>query len=201
MVDRLLTTSRDQRILSAARIRFETAGFRKTSIADIAEDAGVATGTIYFHFESKEGLFLRLIQIDNHAWLERAHGIVAGRGTALDRLGQLSTASVQHFRTSRLLLAVLRQDRQMIPAPMLESVHRELAAQSVSAMAELIRDGIAEGSIRKVDADQTAAVLFAAGHALFNATEHSYEELSAVLTDIAMRGLDARADPRPKAAS
>ena len=47
------------RILEVARKRFETYGYRRTNIAEIARDAGVAPGTIYRHFEGKEDLMRR----------------------------------------------------------------------------------------------------------------------------------------------
>jgi AcrR family transcriptional regulator len=186
---RLVSLPRDERILRAARQRFEVAGFRHTNVAEIAADAGVATGTVYWHFTSKERLFLHLIEADNAAWLERAEAASGGPGDALERLGALAEASAKHFQDSALLLAVLRRDRQMIPAPMIEDLHNELATQNVSVIAGLLREGVAEGSIRAIDPEQTATVLFAAGHALFNQTDQSYAELSAVLADLVVRGL------------
>ena len=69
---------------------------------------------------------------------------------------------------------------------------------SISLVAEVVQDGIDEGSIRPVDPEQVAAVLFAAGHALFNQADHPYEELSNVLADIAIRGLQGRPNRRAK---
>ncbi len=40
----------EQRILNAARRRVETFGYRRTSIAEIARDAGIAVGTVYRYF-------------------------------------------------------------------------------------------------------------------------------------------------------
>lgn len=48
--------TRRRLLLSGAR-EFVKNGFERTSISAIAKDAGVATGTVFFHFTSKEGLF------------------------------------------------------------------------------------------------------------------------------------------------
>jgi AcrR family transcriptional regulator len=49
--------ARREEILDAARRVFADRGFRGTTIADIAEVAGIALGTIYLYFPSKEDVF------------------------------------------------------------------------------------------------------------------------------------------------
>lgn len=46
-----------RRLLLTGAKQFEKNGFERTSISVIAKEAGVATGTVFFHFKSKEGLF------------------------------------------------------------------------------------------------------------------------------------------------
>jgi AcrR family transcriptional regulator len=46
-----------QAILDAALDAFSRYGFRRASVDDVARAAGVAKGTVYLHFESKEALF------------------------------------------------------------------------------------------------------------------------------------------------
>ncbi len=54
--------ARREVILDAARRVFAERGFRGTTIADIAEAAGIALGTIYIYFKSKEDVFAALNQ-------------------------------------------------------------------------------------------------------------------------------------------
>ncbi len=49
-------------ILNAATSLFAQKGFRDTSISDIARLAGTAEGTIFYHFQSKEDLFLAIFE-------------------------------------------------------------------------------------------------------------------------------------------
>lgn len=46
-----------RRLLLAGAKQFSKNGFEQTSISAIAKEAEVATGTIFFHFKNKEGLF------------------------------------------------------------------------------------------------------------------------------------------------
>lgn len=52
------TTARKVQIVEAAMMRFAENGFRNTRVEDIAREVGVAKGTVFLHFGSKEGLFL-----------------------------------------------------------------------------------------------------------------------------------------------
>ncbi len=54
--------ARREEILTAARRVFAERGFRGTTIADIAEEANIALGTIYLYFESKDAVFAALNQ-------------------------------------------------------------------------------------------------------------------------------------------
>lgn len=54
--------ARREEILDAARRVFAERGFKGTTIADIAETAGIALGTIYLYFSSKDAVFEALSQ-------------------------------------------------------------------------------------------------------------------------------------------
>ena len=58
----LAKAARREEILAAARRIFAAQGFRGTTIADIAEEAGIALGTIYLYYPSKEAVFAALNQ-------------------------------------------------------------------------------------------------------------------------------------------
>lgn len=49
-------------ILDAAEALFRERGFQATTIDEIAESADVSVGTVYFHFQTKAGLYLALVE-------------------------------------------------------------------------------------------------------------------------------------------
>jgi AcrR family transcriptional regulator len=60
---RLLTTDeRRQQILDAATWAFARKGYRTSSVSDIIARAGVARGTFYLYFTSKEDVFLAIVE-------------------------------------------------------------------------------------------------------------------------------------------
>jgi AcrR family transcriptional regulator len=58
-------------LLAEARRQFARDGFERVNVAAVATGAGVTTGALYHHFQSKEGLFRTV--------LEQVHGEVAER--------------------------------------------------------------------------------------------------------------------------
>jgi AcrR family transcriptional regulator len=57
---------REERLLDAAAALLVRWGYRKTSIDDVAREAGVGKGTIYLHWKDKKDLFRAAIWRANH---------------------------------------------------------------------------------------------------------------------------------------
>ncbi|SFE06472.1 transcriptional regulator, TetR family [Paenibacillus catalpae] len=64
------TEQTKRKIADAARALFVQKGYKATSIEDIVKATGCSAGNIYYHFKSKEGLFLHLIEDWNTEWEE-----------------------------------------------------------------------------------------------------------------------------------
>src|SRR5213594_3896674 len=172
------------RILAAAHRRFAAFGYRRTGMAEIAREAGVAAGTIYRYFESKEEVF--------RAVVGELRDALAGPGTAVERLGRLAQASVAFNRENSLINSVFRRDDEIIFAPLLDELHERLVMQNVAMMADVIRDGIREGTLRDVDPERAAFILFVGGDALnqvHNQRYYPYETVLPLYADITMQGL------------
>ncbi len=178
-----------QRILAAARRRFETYGYRRTSIAEIARDAGVAVGTVYRYFAGKEAVFLAVVEALNDTWLEESRQALEGPGSAVERMQRLGAASIRFAAENALITAIAMRDTDIVFAPLLERVHDDMRRQNVAMMADVIRDGVREGSFRDIDPERAAYVLFMAGGTLSLQLHHSYAELMPVFEEIVYQGL------------
>ena len=179
----------EQRILASARQRFESFGYRRTSVAEIAREAGIAVGTVYRYFKSKEDVFLAVVKDMNDAWLVLARDVLRQPGTPTERLARLGAVSVKFNQESKLLTSILNRDTEFVHAPLLDPIARNLVDQNVALMAEVLREGVEEGSLRAVDPERTAFVLFIGGQALFNQDHRPYEEVLPLYVDVLVRGL------------
>ena len=92
--DKIPKTKRGRRtrekLLHAAEAEFGENGFADTSIASITQRAGVALGTFYVYFESKEEIFRALVSYMGE--LTRQWIGEGGGGSDLDGHGQRRTS-------------------------------------------------------------------------------------------------------------
>ncbi|HLR66863.1 MAG TPA: TetR/AcrR family transcriptional regulator [Virgibacillus sp.] len=58
-------------IIEKARELFIQKGYNSTSFADIVAHAGISKGSIYYHFNNKETLFLSVLEYDTNEWEEQ----------------------------------------------------------------------------------------------------------------------------------
>ena len=68
---------REQKILAAARRLFDRRGYIKTSMEDVARRAGLAVGTLYNYFSSKDQLLVALSRSDTERLLSIGERILA----------------------------------------------------------------------------------------------------------------------------
>ena len=185
------------RILEAAQRRFEKYGYRRTGMIEIARDAGIAAGTLYRYFDSKEEIFLRVAETETEGWLATARKVLDEPGSAVERLARLAQASLEYNAESKLFRSVMARDTEIIFAPLLEDLHEHVLSENVAMMASVIRNGIAEGSIAPIDADKAAYILWITGDALFrHDVSRPYENVLPVLTELILNGLLPRTADR-----
>jgi len=72
-----MTTTRSRAILATASRLFAEKGYSHTTTAEIAREAGVAEGTLYHHFGSKDGIFLTLFDETMEGYLAGIEAIIA----------------------------------------------------------------------------------------------------------------------------
>tara|TARA_A100001391_G_C5082334_1_gene280227 strand:- start:3884 stop:4438 length:555 start_codon:yes stop_codon:yes gene_type:complete len=79
-------TRRTARILEAATGLYLAYGARRTSMDDIANEAGMAKGSLYLSFKSKDELFHALIENLLHQWLAAARSRLMAETGIVEKL-------------------------------------------------------------------------------------------------------------------
>src|SRR5436305_11816385 len=143
---RSATSDKRTRIMDAAIKVFAERGFHSATVAEIARAAGVADGTIYLYFKSKDDLLLRLFDEKMTELLAEARTGLAEEKTAPARLArfiQLHLALVERNPgLASVLIVELRQSAQFLKA-----ADRAKLAAYVDLIAEVVRDGQERGEL------------------------------------------------------
>lgn len=157
MTEQLLAPTRE-RLLHAAQELIEEGGYGAASVAAIAERAGVAAGTLYRHFDSKEGLFVELFRAvcSREERAMRAAAEVIGDSAAVARLEQvLGTFAERALRNPRLAWALIAE-----PVDPRVDVERLAYRERYAALvADELRAGIGSGELPEQNIELTAAAL------------------------------------------
>ncbi|MCA9635576.1 MAG: TetR/AcrR family transcriptional regulator [Myxococcales bacterium] len=149
-------------ILSAASEVFGRLGFHDAKMADIAAEAGVAAGTLYNYFSSKEEVFASILERGQEQLFGALAEVVARGGDPLDRLQEVLRTLYGFLERSGPFFAVyLRQGglaewtRQRLRESEDRTFHRNLAL-----MEGLLREACEAGLLRgDRDPDELGAVL------------------------------------------
>ncbi len=84
-----MVTDKKEKILEAALKIFTDNGYHLTKLEDVTKAAGVAKGTLYLYFKSKEDLFLHCLLDGMEKAMKQAQIIIDGPGDTADRLKKL----------------------------------------------------------------------------------------------------------------
>lgn len=101
---------REQLILQAAEELFLEHGFYETSIDDIAARVGIAKGTVYLHFPSKEDLALALFERGTRTFADGIDAVLASDAPPRDKLLAIlrQVYDGMHTKHAQLLMSVFQ---------------------------------------------------------------------------------------------
>jgi TetR/AcrR family acrAB operon transcriptional repressor len=193
-----------QRILHAAAQRFAASGFSRTTVEQIAADAGVSKGIVYHHFRGKEPILEALLERTLDDW-SRASGIaahVARAGSVLAGLEHALRGSLDYAKTNPLVRALFQLDPLVVLGLGSSAAVQRSVADGRAQMIEAMRAGIASGELRgdldpERAADLLRLVIIAFVDNLLDPRwiDTSDDALVATCLDVLRRGL--RAEERP----
>ncbi|MBL8860499.1 MAG: TetR/AcrR family transcriptional regulator [Planctomycetes bacterium] len=153
-------------ILDAAGVLLGRYGYHKTTMDDLATEAGIARRTLYLHFRCKDDIFLARIDRVVERLLAEEKRIADGPGDARKRLAQLLTHRVvyrldvvkDYAKSLDEIFAALR-------SPYLERRSAWFAVEA-TVLARVLEQGRAAGLLSFEDAGETARALISATNSL-----------------------------------
>jgi AcrR family transcriptional regulator len=135
-------------------------GFSRTSIDHIGRAAGVTKGAMYWHFASKDDLFLAILDRIRERWQQVVHAPVSARQTPTERLVQLFESYGELFRGSPDICLFLQQALLDQHNRKYSALVAQVFAKTARFIAGIIDEGKSAGEIRrKVDSMTVAHMI------------------------------------------
>jgi len=181
-----------EQIVAAATRLFARRGIGATTMAEIAESAGLAASSLYYWFRSKQQILEVIVEDVNRAPLDYAERVATEEGPVPERLRRLIAFDVE-------TLCAFPFD--------INEVHRLASGEEhelrrywddrqrlIAAVERLVAEGVARGELRAVDPRLTALTLLANDEASQNwfrsgAAPYAPAEIGSFLADLAVRSL------------
>lgn len=135
---------RSNEILDAAEKLFAQKGFDDTSTADILNEVGIARGTLYYHFKSKEDIMDGMIQRMTQRMLAKASKIACNHDIpVLMRITQtIMSLNLDNKLGDEIMTQVHRPQNALLHQKMQESLLEGVNPMITTLIEEAVQEGI-----------------------------------------------------------
>lgn len=150
---------RREMILEAAKGRFQRFGYSKTTMEEIAGDAGISKGTIYIYFQNKEEIFYELLGKEALEMERYLYRNVKDLDSVVQQLEMIFTGALDYLEEHPFLDSILRRDVEMVSPRVLKHVF-SVEDRYVSVIEDYVGRGIEKGEIEPFNPRIVAYVLY-----------------------------------------
>lgn len=183
-------------ILEAARRRFLRFGAPKTTMDEVAREAGCSRTTLYSHFRNKDDLYARLLEQDAEAFIREGRAVresesEGGAGRKIRRIVDLTRRT---YARNHLMRLALVGDAEMSLAPVAHAFTRDQEERIIELLRQVLEEGVAEGSLRPIDPERVAYLMFHLGSFLVeretsDRADYDFDEIMSLMDDVFSRGI------------
>lgn len=107
-------SSRRAELLAIAAELFAARGFRATTVRDIADAAGILSGSLYHHFDSKESMVDEILSTFQAGLFEEYDAVLTSADDARSKLERLVRISFDAIHRNRPAVAIFQNDAAVL---------------------------------------------------------------------------------------
>ena len=149
-------------ILRAAIRTFARSGFFGAQVADVARTAGVAAGTVYLYFRSKDDLLVSIFERVMSEAIAEGRAALAGIADPLERLRRIAHLHLDRLSRDRDLAIVFQVELRQT-TKFMERFSNTLLRDYLGILRDVIAEGQAAGVVRPgINPTLAAKMLFGA---------------------------------------
>ena len=145
-----------ERLMETASYLFAEKGYASTTVKEIVARAGVSKPVLYYHFQSKEGLYYALLEWGAQVQKKIIDDVFEVSGTVQDRITFLYRRiyeEIQEYQgLYKMIHGLIYGPPRGAPEYDFPNYHRQM----LEAVKRICIDGVSSGEIKKVDTDEVA---------------------------------------------
>src|SRR5690349_20818790 len=141
-------TRREQLLRIAAEL-FASKGFRNTTVRDIADAAGILSGSLYHHFDSKEAMVDEILRSFQEELFGKYDAILASSDDARSQLEQAVRVSFEAIDKHRHEVAIFQNEADHLGTFDRFDYLAKRNAQSREVWMTLLHEGVRSGALRQ----------------------------------------------------
>ena len=124
-------------------------GLKSVTMDNVAQEAGIAKGTVYLHYRDKQELLDAVKESSLAPMVEKVDEVLHGGGTPERKLLAFSTRYLTYFDERRDLFRILMYEREVTRVQG-SRYQGDRYRHLVQETAKVIREGIRKGNFRDV---------------------------------------------------
>ena len=160
--DKLIKLDKRDALLRAAIDTFAARGFFNAQVADVARAAGVAAGTVYLYFRSKDDLLTSIFERTMKDAIAEGRASVAGIGDPTERLRTIARLHLDRLGRDRALAVVFQVELRQ-STKFMERFSATQLREYLGIIRDIVADGQARGLFRRdVNPTLAAKLIFGA---------------------------------------
>lgn len=178
---------RKQDLLNIAYRMFIEKGYENTSVDDIIIEAGIAKGTYYYYFESKEATLEAVIEM----MIEKAENIAKAALMNPVPIPQKLASVVYAFQPNKdeiVITDVLERKENIV---MHDKIGKKIVEVAVPILSDIVREGIAQGIFVCTNVEERVKMLLIMSQNMFDYGAYSNKDIE-VYVDMLEKSLGAK---------
>jgi AcrR family transcriptional regulator len=154
----VVTEFRTAGILDAARTVFAKKGFHETTVEEIAEAAGVAKGTVYLYYRSKQEIYFEALRFGFASLIKTLEREIEETAGVDQKLRAFIAAKLDYCETNRDFFKIYYSELGKIPIHpgAINTTFKALYFEQAQLLEAMLKAGAKEGVIRKAAHNRTA---------------------------------------------
>lgn len=178
---------RKQDLLNIAYRMFIEKGYENTSVDDIIIEAGIAKGTYYYYFESKEATLEAVIEM----MIEKAENIAKAALMNPVPIPQKLASVVYAFQPNKdeiVITDVLKRKENIV---MHDKIGKKIVEVAVPILSDIVKEGIAQGIFACTNVEERVKMLLIMSQNMFDYGAYSNKDIE-VYVDMLEKSLGAK---------